>query len=319
MTKLEIVTSTENSKTDGLVSDIDLQRERISGFIERSISDNSQKAFISDLAHFKQWGGILPSTIEQVSIYLSDHAEIHSMATLKRRLASISKAHNIKGFENPIASETVKMVMRGIARQYGKPQYQVKPILKENLIAMLSHTDDSPKGMRDRALLLIGFSAALRRSEIIEINCTSLEFVDRGLVLTLVRSKTDQTGTGRKIGVPFGRGVICPVQAIKDWINLLGEKEYLFPAITKGGDIKEGHISDRAVADIIKHYAKKAGLEHELYSGHSLRAGLATSAAMNGVSTHKIRQQTGHKSDAMLSRYIRDGDLFTDNACGYLF
>ena len=173
--------------------------------------------------------------------------------------------------------------------------------------------------MRDKAILMIGFCAALRRSEIVMFRQLDIEFVERGMILTLPRSKTDQAGQGRKIAIPYGRSNICPVQITKDWMQVLGNADYIFPAITKGGEIKSGHMTDRAIADVIKAYAKKAGLDYERYSGHSLRAGLASSASMHGVSSHKIRQQTGHKSDAMLSRYIRDGDLFINNAAGSLF
>ncbi len=295
------------------------KQERFEALIQNSLSKNSRIALEADLKHFENWGGSVPSTVEQMIEYVLYHEGKYTVATLKRRLASLSKLHNIRGYNNPISSEMVKMAVKGFTREHGKPQYQVKPLLKEDLIHVLNFIPDTTKGKRDTALLLLGFSAALRRSELCRIKCSDLEFTDRGLVLTLTKSKTDQTGQGRKIGIPYGRGNVCPVQAVKDWQATLGGREYLFPAITKGGNIRDGHISDRAIADIIKHYAKKSGLNYQRYSGHSLRAGLATSAAMCGVSSHKIRQQTGHKSDTMLSRYIRDGDLFTDNASGHIF
>ncbi len=180
---------------------------------------------------------------------------------------------------------------------------------------MLSHVPDTVKGKRDRALLLLGFCAALRRSELAGVKVEDLEFTAQGIILTLPRSKTDQTGQGRKIGIPKGRGRICPVMAVNEWIVQLGADEgFLFRAVSKGRRIGDEKLSDRAVADIIKHYAAQAGLNPERYSGHSLRSGLATSAAQHGISSWKIRQQTGHKSDTMLARYIRDGDIFTDNA-----
>jgi integrase len=215
-----------------------------------------------------------------------------------------------------VKSDLVKLAMRGIRRVHGKPQVQVAAALKEDIIIMLSHVADTVKGKRDRALLLLGFCGALRRSELVALRCTDLEFVSQGIVITLPRSKTDQTGQGRKIGIPRGRGRICPVQAVSDWLVHSGANnmEPVFRSITKGSVISAEPLSDRAVADIIKHYAQCAGLNAERYSGHSLRAGLATSAAQHGISSWKIRQQTGHKSDAMLGRYIRDGDLFTGNA-----
>lgn len=205
--------------------------------------------------------------------------------------------------------------MRGIRRVHARPQTQMAPILKEDLIVMLSHVPDTVKGARDRALLLLGFCGALRRSELAAVKMEDLEFNSQGLILTLPRSKTDQMGQGRKIGIPKGRGRICPVGSVAFWIEKsLIQSGPLFPAITKGGRISAGAVSDRSIGDIIKFYAARAGLDPTRYSGHSLRAGLATSAAQHGVSSWKIRQQTGHKSDTMLARYIRDGDIFTDNA-----
>lgn len=284
-------------------------------YVEQALSDNTRKAYKNDLAHYRTWGGTVPSSTEQVAAYLTAHAGVLSIATLQRRLVSITKAHTMKGYSDPVQSDLVKLTMRGIRRVHGKPQAQVSPILKEDLTVMLSHVPDTVKGHRDRALLLLGFCAALRRSELAAVKVEDLEFTAQGIILTLPRSKTDQTGQGRKIGIPKGRGRICPVMAVNEWILQLGvDKGCMFRGVSKGGVIGDEKLSDRAIADIIKHYAHKAGLDPEKYSGHSLRSGLATSAAQHGVSSWKIRQQTGHKSDAMLARYIRDGDIFTDNA-----
>ena len=293
---------------------------RIREYARQSLSENSRKALTGDLRHFTDWGGNIPANPETISRYISDHAEVHSIATIKRRLASISKAHNMSGYDNPVSSELVKMVMRGVQRQHGKPQRQAAPILKEDLTVMLSHTPDNLKGQRDKALLILGFCAALRRSELVGIQAQDLEFNAQGLILTITRSKTDASGTGEKIAIPYGRGKICPVKLVCLWLENSGiENGPLFVSFRKGNIPTGERLSDRAVSDIIKHYAAKAGLNPERHSGHSLRSGLATSAAMHGVSSWKIRAQTRHKSDAMLARYIRDGDMFTDNAAGSLF
>jgi site-specific recombinase XerD len=284
-------------------------------YVELALSDNTRKAYRNDLSHYTKWGGTVPASPEQVSAYLTAHAAVLSIATLQRRLVSITKAHTMQGYPDPVQSDLVKLTMRGIRRVHGKPQTQVSPILKEDLTVMLSHAPDTIKGHRDRALLLLGFCGALRRSELAAVKVEDLEFTAQGIILTLPRSKTDQTGQGRKIGIPKGRGRICPVMSVNEWIGQSGALAgALFRPIAKGGVIGEGQLSDRAVADIIKNYAQKAGLNPDKYSGHSLRSGLATSAAQHGISSWKIRQQTGHKSDTMLARYIRDGDLFSDNA-----
>jgi integrase len=289
--------------------------EPIRHYVENALSDNTRKAYRNDLTHFRAWGGTIPTTPDMIASYLTVHAETLSIATLQRRLVSIAKAHTMQGHVDPVKTDLVKLTMRGIRRIHGKPQAQVSPVLKDDLTVMLSHIPDTAKGKRDRALLMLGFCGALRRSELVAVKIEDIECTTQGIVLTLPRSKTDQTGQGRKIGIPKGRGRICPVLFLTDWLMFLGTSEgALFRSITKGGMLSSDPLSDRAVADIIKFYAAKAGLNPDRYSGHSLRSGLCTSAAQHGVSSWKIRAQSGHKSDSMLSRYIRSGDLFTDNA-----
>lgn len=284
-------------------------------YVNSALSRNTLKAYRCDLEHYVAAGGTIPAIPEQVAAYLSTYAPTLSIATLQRRMVSIAKAHTMQGYTDPVKSDLVKLTMRGIRRVHGKPQAQVSPILKDDLTVILSHVPDTMKGRRDSALLLLGFCGALRRSELAAVQVDDLEFTAQGIILTLPRSKTDQTGQGRKIGIPKGRGRICPVGSVRFWLEQSGiEIGPLFRPISKGGVIGDDQLSDRAIADLIKHYAGKVGLNPEKYSGHSLRSGLATSAAQNGVSSWKIRQQTGHKSDAMLARYIRDGDLFADNA-----
>jgi integrase len=284
-------------------------------YVEQALSHNTRKAYAADLTHYYAWGGIIPASAEGVASYLTTHAGTLSIATLRRRLVAISKAHTMQGYPDPAKSELVRLTMRGIRHVHGKPQAQVAPLVKEDVIVMLSHIPEGVKGVRDRAMLLLGFCAALRRSELAVIRIEDIAFTTQGIVLTIPRSKTDQRGEGRKIGIPRGRGRICPVQAVADWLVHLGAAEgAVFRQVNKAGEIVSESFSDRSVANIIKHYARKAGLNASCYSGHSLRAGLATSAAQHGISTWKIRAQTGHKSDAMLARYIRDGDMFTGNA-----
>lgn len=294
--------------------------EPVRNYLENALSENTHKAYKNDLDHYRAWGGTIPATPEIIVRYLTAHTASLSIATLQRRLVSIAKAHTMQGHNNPVKSDLVKLTLRGIRRVHGRPQKQAAVILKEDLTIMLSHAPDNIKGHRDKALLILGFCAALRRSELCAVKFEDLEFNAQGLVLTLPRSKTDQMGQGRQIGIPYGRGRICPVQFVQNWIEKSGiENGALFVSIRKGGIMTGEQLSDRSIADIIKHYAHKAGLDAEKYSGHSLRSGLATSAAQHGVSSWKIKAQTGHKSDAVLSRYIRSGDIFLNNAAGALF
>ena len=175
------------------------------------------------------------------------------------------------------------------------------------------------KGIRDRALLLIGFAAALRRSELVALNVEDLQFVKEGLIINLRISKTDQEGQGRKIAVPYGRTSACPVKAIQEWMKHAQiTRGPLFPPVGKGGRIGVAALSGQSVALIIKAYAEAIGLPTSNTSGHSLRSGLVTSAAQAGVAIHKIQAQSGHRSLQMLFRYIRDANLFEDNAAGLL-
>lgn len=283
-------------------------------YVELAISLSTRKAYACDLANFEAWGGSIPSTPEAVASYLVCHAEVLSMATLTRRLAAIAKAHSLQGLPSPTSSELVKLTFRGIRRQHGKPQSRVAALTKEDLIVTLATIPDDLRGCRDKAVLLIGFCAALRRSELCRVRVEDLQWTNEGLILTLPRSKTDQTGEGRQIGIPYGRGRICPVTILQDWLSRSGITEgFIFRGIDKGA-VTDGHLCDRSIAEIIKSRAAKAGLDPAKLSGHSLRAGLATSAAAAGMASHAIRAQTGHKSDAMLARYIRHGSLFRDNA-----
>lgn len=284
-------------------------------YLENALSNNTRRAYRTDLEHYMAWGMVIPSPPDMVASYLTANASTLSIATLQRRLVSIAKAHTMRGLIDPTKSELVKLTLRGIRRIHGKPQAQVAALLRDDLILMLSCVPDTVKGKRDRALLLLGFCGALRRSELAAVRVEDFEFTTQGIILTIPRSKTDQTGQGRKIGVPKGRGRICPVQSVDDWCLHMGAGTgAAFRSITKGGAISNTALSSRAIADIIKHYAAQAGLDADRYSGHSLRSGLATSAAQQGISSWSIRKQTGHKSEAMLARYIRDGSLFTDNA-----
>ncbi|MGM4889902.1 site-specific integrase [Tardiphaga sp. 11_C7_N12_6] len=192
--------------------------------------------------------------------------------------------------------------------------------MKEDLILALEATTDRVKDARDRALLLLGFAGGFRRSELIGLDCEDLCRVRQGFEVTIRRSKTDQEGAGRKIGIPIGRGTWCAVRSLESWLAVSEiSKGSIFRPIDRHNRIGPQRLSGAAVCSIVRARVQAAGIDPVGYTGHSLRAGFATSAARAGVSSRKIRQQTGHTSDAMLSRYIRDGELFNCNAAGELF
>ena len=294
--------------------------KQVAEYVEQGLSNSSKRAYSSDLTHFEAWGGTIPASDSVIASYLAEHANNLSLATLVRRLAALSKAHSAKGLISPTQSELVKATMRGIKRSKGTAQTEARPLLRDDLFAILERTADDVKSVRDRALLLIGFAGAFRRSELARLNFEDIVQVRQGIIIHLRRSKTDQYGAGRKIGIPIGRGRWCPVTSLREWMQR-GEitEGAIFRRINRHGQIHRNRISGEAVSIVLKSRAAKAGMDDTGYSGHSLRAGLATSAAMAGASQWKIRQQTGHASDAMLNRNIRDGDIFNDNAAAYLF
>ena len=297
--------------------------EKVKQYLENSIADNTKRAYLKDWQDFSGWcegRGLNPwqVTKEVLAIYLTELAEKAKYSTIKRRVTAINQILASKGLSSPAKSPEIRHLLAGIARAKGIAQEGKAPVLTEDLIKMVSFCQDNIKGVRDRALLLLGFTGAFRRSELVGFNVGDLEFTKDGLVVTLRKSKTDQEGQGYKKGIPYGsRPLTCPVRAVKEWLELAGienkPESPLFMPVTKGGEIKRERLSDKAVALIVKDYCKLAGLDYKKYSGHSLRAGLATSSALAGVPERIIQKQTGHKSLAMLRRYIRDGELFNEN------
>ncbi|MEP9387257.1 site-specific integrase [Mesorhizobium sp. KR9-304] len=289
--------------------------DAVRNLINQSLTDSTKRAYRADLAHYESTGRIVPSTPYLVAEYLAESAGIHAAATIQRRLVAISKAHLAMEAVDPTRHELVRATMRGIRRSVGTAQRQAKPIVRDDLFSILERMGDRPLDRRDKALLLVGFAGAFRRSELVGLVVADIEHVRQGMVVTLRRSKTDQEGQGRKIGIPFGRTRWCPVRHLTDWLShAVIENGPIFRGINRHGHVADQSLSGEAVSIVVKGRAEAAGFDPALYSGHSLRAGFATSAAIAGASTFKIRAQTGHASDAMLARYIRDGDMFTNNA-----
>ena len=292
---------------------------QVEKYIHSALSANTRIAYQNDLVHFLSWGGSVPASSEMISQYLACSANSNAPATLSRRIVSINRAHTSQNLPSPTKSDLVKATLRGIRRTVGTKQRQVEPLLKDDLVKAVSSLAGL-RGCRDRALLLIGFAGALRRSELVGLQFADIEFVELGLMIYLRHSKTDQEGEGRKIAIPYGRGMVCPVLALKEWLAI--SKICHGPLIRQvigNSKVADSALSTHAVAIIVKKYAALLNLDASKFSGHSLRAGLVTSAAQAGVSTWKIKQQTGHKSDVMLNRYIRDAKLFTNNASGLIF
>ncbi len=288
-------------------------------YVRASLADNTHRAYLSDLAHFEAWGGSLPASSETVAAYLAAYADNLSVATLVRRLACLSKAHQARGLPNPTRSDLVRATLKGIRRTRRRTQQQAKPLLREDLLLVLDAIGDGLKDIRDRALLLIGFAGALRRSELVALDVADIAYVRRGITLHVRHSKTDQEGQGNKIAIPYGRNRWCPVACLDAWLSASGITENaIFRPLDRHGRVHNARLSGEAVSILVREKIAAAGLDPIGYSGHSLRAGLATSAAQAGVQAWRIKAQTRHASETMLALYIRQGELFTDNAAGAL-
>jgi site-specific recombinase XerD len=259
----------------------------------------------------------LPAAPETVALYITSLVDQGRKAsTIQRRLTAISQAHKTAGYATPTTSPGVRAVWSGIRREHGTAQAGKAPVMTVDLRAMVETLPDSLSGLRDRALLLVGFAGGFRRSELVALDTADVEETADGLVVTIRRSKTDQDGQGRRIGLPYGSNpATCPVRALRAWGEASGIIEGpLFRPINRHGQLQDRRLTAQSVALVVKRVAEAAGLDPARFSGHSLRSGLATSAAAAGVSERSIMNQTGHKSVVMVRKYIREGSLFRDNA-----
>ncbi len=283
------------------------------------------RAYAHDWQQFRAWCERnslvpLPASPQTVIFYSTDLTKNQQRKwnTLSRRLAAISQLHSQAGFESPTRSWAVKQFLQGLRRELGVAPVRKKPVLVADLQEILKHIPDSLLGKRDRALLLVGFTGAFRRSELIGLNVEDLEETRDGMVAHIRRSKTDQEGQGRKVGIPPGsEAATCPIRALSEWSTAaqIGSGA-LFRSVNRHGKVLSQRLSGEGVAMVVKRYIEKLGHDPARFAAHSLRAGLATSAAAAGKSERAIMNQTGHRSVATLRRYIRDGNLFRENAAG---
>lgn len=290
------------------------------GYAQGSKAPNTRRAYRSDWEHYTMWCALtglqaMPADPSTVCLYLTAHASSLKVSTLRRRLACISQAHRAAGHDTPASSPAVRAVWAGISRAHGQAPRRKTPLVVEAMRACLDELDDTPRGRRDRALLLVCWAGALRRSEVVALTLSDVHVEDRGLVVTVRRGKTDQVGEGRQIGLPFGRRApYCPVRSYQAWTGLLSSRRGpVFVAVGQDGRPSSRALDGRHVARLVKRVADQAGLVGD-YSGHSLRAGFATAAAAAGASERSIMAQTGHKSVIIARGYIRPATLFEDNA-----
>jgi integrase len=294
-------------------------------FIRASKAANTLRGYRSDWRDFVAWCEAhavcpLPASPEVVAAYIAECAGRLKVGTIQRRLNAIAEAHKAVGVEPPTSSGMVRNTLKGIRRSLGVAPAQKAPALTDDIRAMIGVADDGLIGLRDRALILLGFAGAFRRSEVVGLDVADLAFGHDGLTVNLRRSKTDQSGEGRKIGIPYGSNPdTCPVRVLQSWMEAAGIGEGpVFRPIDRHGRLQSARLAPADVARVVKKLALRAGLDPARYAGHSLRAGHATSAAIAGASERSIMNQTGHRSVQMVRRYIRDGSLFRENSAGKL-
>ena len=309
-----------------IITDIKaLQQETLIN-LKNSKANNTVRAYKSDFNDFglfcaKNGFKSLPSEPKVVSIYLTHLSTKEvKISTLKRRLVSIGVIHKLKGYYLDTKHPSIIENLMGIKRRKGSIQKGKKPLLINHLKKLINVIDKVNKNeivkIRDRSIIIIGFSGGFRRNEIVSLDYDDLDFLPEGLKINLKRSKTDQFGEGFVKGLPyFDNHQYCPVLSLKKWIEISKiNKGPLFRRFTKGSNLSENRLTDQTVALLIKKYLQLTGIDSKNYSGHSLRSGFATSAAESGAEERSIMAMTGHKSTEMVRRYIKEANLFKNNA-----
>ena len=311
---------------NNIITDIKALQEETLLNLQSSKANNTLRAYKSDFNDFslfcaKNGFKSLPSDPKIVSLYLTYLSSKNAkMSTLKRRLVSIGVIHKLKGHYLDTKHPSIIENIMGIKRRKGNIQIAKKPILINNLKKLINVIDkqkkEEIKKFRDRSIILIGFSGGFRRNEIVSLDYDDLDFVPEGLKINIKRSKTDQFGEGFVKALPyFDRSQYCPVVSLKKWIEISKiNSGPVFRRFVKGSKLSENRLTDQTVALLIKEYLNLAGIDSKNYSGHSLRSGFATSAAESGVEERNIMAMTGHKSTEMVRRYIKEANLFKNNA-----
>ena len=308
-----------------LTTDLKILHEATLNNLKSSKANNTLRAYKSDFKDFeafcvKHGLNSLPSEPKIVSLYLTHLAKNSKISTIRRRLVSIGIVHKLKGHyldtKHPIIIEN----LMGIKRIKGSMQNGKKPILINHLKSIINVINEKKiediKKLRDKTIILVGFGGGFRRTELISIDYEDLEFVKEGLKITIRRSKTDQFGEGMIKGLPFFTNEkYCPVINLKKWLKISKiNSGPVFRRFTKGSSLTENRLTDQSVVLLIKEYLKLAGIENKNFAGHSLRSGFATVAAESGADERSIMAMTGHKTTQMVRRYIKEANLFKNNA-----
>ena len=288
-------------------------------FADASLSTSTRRAYASDLRSFDSYcaqvgATSMPATANTVAAWAAQKATTGAKAsTITRAMAAIATAHKQAGHASPTSSAKVTAVLSGIRRTLGTAPKKKSAMVVEDLRRAVATCGDDVAGVRDAAMLVVGFAGAFRRSEIAGLTVDDVAFETCGVVVLLRRSKTDQQGEGRTVGLPYGSDpTTCPVRTLQRWLAVSGVVEGpLFRSLTRHGHVGAA-MSGEAIGDVVRARANSAGLTGD-YSGHSLRAGFVTTAAKANKSLSTIMAQTGHTSTATVLGYIRRASLFSDH------
>ena len=309
-----------------LITDIKSIKEETILNLKASKASNTIRAYKSDFNDFglfcaKNGFKSLPTNPETVSLYLTYLAsKDNKISTIKRRIVSIGVIHRMKGHYLDTKHPAIVENLLGIKRRKGIKQKGKKPLLINNLKKIINVIDkentSEVKIVRDRSIILLGFGGGFRRNELVSLDYEDLDFVKEGIKINIKKSKTDQFGEGSIKALPyFNNSQYCPVKSIQKWIDISKINQGpLFRKFYKGMKLSNIRLSDQSVALLIKYYLELGGIDNKNYSGHSLRSGFATSAAEAGVEERSIMAMTGHKSTEMVRRYIKEANLFKNNA-----
>jgi len=286
-------------------------------YVAATRAKSTLRAYAADWRDFLAWCTshhveALPSAPETVALYITHLAGKRRVATVQRRLAAISQYHQDAGHATPIEDRLVRKTMSGIRRTHGVAPRRKSPTRTHLLRELVRDLPETAEGARDRALLLVGFASAFRRSELVALDRSDLIFDPDGARITIRASKTDQEQAGAIVGLPYGEHAdTCPVRALRAWLaHLDDDRPPVFRRISRWGTPACSRLSAQSVALIVKRHAAAVGQDPRRFAGHSLRAGLATSAAAGGATERDIMRQTRHRSVEMVRRYIREGELF---------
>lgn len=303
------------------LSSLEPLRQAARSFASKARSKRTKDAYLYQWSTFTRWCDAkrltyMPTHGDTLALYLTDRAGAVSVATLSQALSAISEAHRMAGHTSPRGTPVVQEVWKGIRRTLGTAPHRVAPAVVTEIRAMVAALPRGLGSVRTRALLVVGFAGAFRRSELVALQFADCAFTADGLVVTIRRSKTDQEGAGVTVGLPYGSDrSTCPVRTLQSWIQEGGITDGpLYRSVDRHGTVGAS-LTGRSVATIVKRAALGAGLDPSKYAGHSLRSGLATSAAKAGKSDRAIMKQGRWTSRTMVDRYVREATILgTDNA-----